>query len=283
MAKSINTVTTPDGVTLHYETTGQPSPSRPTLLFHHYYGGSPATFHTVLSQPDIERFHSISYHARGWAPSTGPLDPEENAYSIAKLSADLAAVVSATNLADPDGAGFVIVGHSMGAKVAQHYAATHNDDASSLGLKGLILVAPAPLSGLDFPADARAQQRAAYQSAEGVRFVLDHVLTAGPGCLSEEVKSQCVRDSMSGNEGATAAWPEYACAENYGDLEGDIGVPVIVLRGDKDFERSLLGKDEVGAERGWENRVVEGCGHLVPLEKPRWLAGEISRFVQRVK
>lgn len=160
----------------------------------------------------------------------------------------------------------------MGAKVAQYYAAT----APSPALKGLILVAPAPLRGLSLSPEMKAQQQAAYQSAEGVRFVLEHVLTAGPGALSEEVVEQCVRDSMRGDEGARRAWPEYGAEEDYGGLEGRVGVPVLVLRGDRDFEREVVG--EVGGEWGWRNRVVEGCGHLIPLERPERLGREVVEF-----
>ncbi|GAW20393.1 hypothetical protein ANO14919_098990 [Xylariales sp. No.14919] len=273
MAKSTNTVSVGDGVVLHYETIGQPSPSRPSLIFHHYYGGSPATFKHVLSQPGIEPFHKVLYHARGWFPSTGP--PEPDAYGIAALSSDLSAVISETGLANHE-AGFILVGHSMGGKVAQHYAATN----ASPALKGLILVAPASLAGVDFPPDAKAQQRAAYQSADGVRFVLDNVLTAGPGTLGSEVVDQCVQDSMRGNEAANAAWPDYASAESHGDLEEKIRALVLVLRGDKDFERDLVGV--LGAKLGWAQKTVEDCGHLIPLEKPEYLADEILQFIQRV-
>ncbi|RWA04908.1 hypothetical protein EKO27_g10197 [Xylaria grammica] len=251
---STNTVSVGDGAVLHYETIGQPSPSRPSLLFHHYYGGSPATFRHVLSQPSIEPFHKVLYHARGWFPSTGP--PEPDAYSIAALSSDLSAVISETGIANHE-AGFILVGHSMGGRAAQHYATTN----ASPALKGLILVAPAPLAGVDFPPDAKAQQRAVYQSADGVRFVLDN-------------------DSMRGNEAATAAWADYASAENHGDLEEKIQAPVLVLRGDKDFERDLVG--ELGAKLGWAQKTVGDCGHLIPLERPERLADEILQFIRTV-
>ncbi|TRX92091.1 hypothetical protein FHL15_006958 [Xylaria flabelliformis] len=173
-------------------------------------------------------------------------------------------------------AGYILVGHSMGGKVVQHYAAAN----TSLSLKGLVLVAPAPLGGLDFPPEAKAQQRAAYQSADGVRFVLENVLTARPGTLEEVAMNQCIRDSMRGNEAATAAWPDYACAEDYGDLEDKIKVPVLVLRGDKDFERDLVG--QLGAKLNWIHKTIEDCGHLIPLEKPERLAEEMMRFVKQV-
>ncbi|KAI1303842.1 alpha/beta-hydrolase [Xylaria venustula] len=252
------------------KTFGQYSPSRPSLVFHHYWGGSPATFQHVLSQPGIEPFHKVLFHARGWSPSTGPLD--SNAYGIEALSSDLSSIISETGLADHEGR-FILIGHSMGAKVAQHYAATEPSPA----LKGLILVAPAPLAGLNLPPEAKKQQRAAYQSEEALRFVLENVLTAGLGTLDSKDMNRCIQDSMRGNEAATAAWPEYASAENLGELEERIQVPVLVLRGDKDFEKDLVGR--LGENLGWIQSSVEECGHLIPLEKPKRLADEIRYFV----
>ncbi|KAI0860809.1 alpha/beta-hydrolase [Xylaria cubensis] len=271
MAKSTNTVRISDEVTLCYETIGQPSSSLPSLVFHHYYGGSPDTYKHILSHPSFESFHKVLYHARGWSPSTGPRDP--NAYSITALSSDLSAIISETCLVGQK-AGYILVGHSMGGKVVQHYAATN----TSPSLKGLVLVAPAPLGGLDFPPEAKAQQRAAYQSADGVRFALENVLTACPGTLDEEAKSQCIRDSMRGNEAATAAWPDYASAEDYGGLEDKIKVPVLVLRGDKDFERDLV--EPLDTKLGWIHKTIEDCGHLIPLEQPERLVKEMLMFVQ---
>ncbi|KAF2237387.1 alpha/beta-hydrolase [Viridothelium virens] len=273
MIKSRDTITTGDGSILHYEIHGTPSASHPSLVFLHYYGGSPTTFAPLLSQLHLQSFHKVLYHARGWSPSTGPADP--TAYGISTMSADLSTILSHTGVADHS-AGFILIGHSMGAKVAQHYAAT----AASPALRGLLLVAPAPLHGLSLPPEAKAQQRAAYQSAEGVRFVLDNVLTAGPGTLGKDVVEQCVRDSMRGNEVATAAWPEYAAGEEYAELQEGVRVPVVVLRGDKDFEREVVG--ELGVEQGWVNRTVEDCGHLIPLEKPERLGKEVLDFVERI-
>ncbi len=122
MTPTTQTVTVPDGAVLHVEIHGTPSPAQPSLLFLQYYGGSPSTYALTLRQPELDGVHSILYHARGWAPSTGPDDPA--AYSIRAMSGDLAEIVCATGVDAHGGAGFILVGHSMGAKVAQHYAAT---------------------------------------------------------------------------------------------------------------------------------------------------------------
>ena len=261
--------------TLHYETRGTPRAERPSLVFLHYYGGSPRTWDPLLAQPALKDFFTVCYHARGWAPSTGPDDPK--AYSIAHMSADLAALVAATGV-DRAERGFVLVGHSMGGKVAQHYAAT----SPEARLAGMVLVAPAPLRGLEFPPEAKKQMLEAYQSAESVRFVLDNVLTAGSGALSETLAAQCVEHSLRGNEWATRAWPEYCVGEDYEALSKEISAPVLVLRGDKDFERDAVGPIEGGGPSKWVNKDIEHCGHLIPLEQPQQLAAEMLAFLKNI-
>lgn len=269
MKTEVQTITVSDGSTLYFETQGKPSLSRPSVVFIHYYGGSPSTWAPLLRQSSLHPFHTILYHARGWTPSTGPNDPK--AYGIATMSSDLAAIITATGV-DRHESGFLLVGHSMGAKVTQHYAAM----AKPSHLKGLLLVAPAPLRGLQLPPEAKQQQRTAYQKAESVEFVLNNVLTAGPGTLSTEVTEQCVRDSLRGNDYAKTAWPDYGMEQDYGELVGEINVPVLALRGDKDFERDTVGL--LGVQQGWSNKTVENCGHLIPLEQPEKLAEELFKF-----
>lgn len=191
------------------------------------------------------------------------------------MSSDLAAILFATGCLQED-ARFVLVGHSMGAKVAQHYAAT----ASPHQLKGMVLVAPAPLRGMELPEEAKRQQRAAYQTTESVEFVLNHVLAAGPGTLAEDVVASCVKDSLRGSDWAKSAWPDYSMGENYGDLANKIRVPVLVLRGDRDFERNVVGILGVGAE--WINKDVKTCGHLIPLEQPTQLGDDITAFIKEI-
>ena len=190
------------------------------------------------------------------------------------MSSDLSAIPSATGLQDSR-ASHVLVGHSISAKVAQHYAAT----AASPNLKGLVLVAPAPLRSLDLSVEAKRQQRALYQSTESAEFVLNNVLTAAPQTLSEDAVATCARDSLRGNKWAKTAWPDYAMGEDYGDMMDQINKPVLVLRGDQDFERDTVG--HLGADAGSMNKDIENCGHLVSLEQPMQLGKEILRFVQQ--
>jgi hypothetical protein len=62
----------------------------------------------------------------------------------------------------------------------------------------------------------REQQKAAYESAESVRWSVSHVL-ANPENLDEKGIEMVVRDSLQGNQLAKRAWQTYGTAENMSD------------------------------------------------------------------
>lgn len=101
----------------------------PVLVFLHYYGGSTRTWQGVID--DLSATHRcVALDFRGWGQS----DKRATDYDLDTLATDVEQVILRLKLAQ-----FVIVGHSMGGKVAQIVAARR-----LAGLKALILVAPAP-------------------------------------------------------------------------------------------------------------------------------------------
>ena len=81
----------------------------PALVFIHYWGGSRRTWSEVIA-PLSSRFRCIAVDLRGWGKSDRPVDD----YSLFAQADDVEGVVEALNVKD-----FVLVGHSMGGKIAQ--------------------------------------------------------------------------------------------------------------------------------------------------------------------
>ena len=173
---------------------------------------------------------------------------------------------------------FILVGHSMGGKVAQLVAG----QGLVKGLKGLVLVGPAPPTSLELPADMKKQQMDAYSSMQSAEFVARNVLSSS--ALSDETVEMLVEDMVKGNEFAKLGWPNYAMAEDLVIESRKINVPVLVIAGELDRIEPLgrLKAEVLGNIQGSEIVVVLGSGHLLPVEAPEQVAKHVAAFVEKL-
>lgn len=167
----------------------------------------------------------------------------------------------------------------MGGKVAQLLAGQRIP-----GLRGLILLAPAPGSPLVLPGEMKEQQLSAYDTAVTAEFVVRNVLTSSASAVSDKVVDGLVRDMVGGSEMARRAWPGYAMGEDITAEVRKIDVPVLVVAGDLDRVEPLerLKSEVVARIVGAEMVVVQGSGHLLPVEAPVKITTYIEEFVERV-
>ncbi|KAI0134349.1 Alpha/Beta hydrolase protein [Xylariales sp. AK1849] len=244
-----------------------PDQSSPTLVFLHYWGGTSSTWSSVtaLLSP---KYQTVALDSRGWGKSTGPADA--HAYSISHLADDVEAIVRRFPLEN-----IVLVGHSMGAKVVQAIASRQ----SLPGLKGIVLVSPAPPTPLVLPKAMRDQQIHAYDNTQSADLVVRNVLTAtAPG---DDVVDALVRDMLSGNQFAKAAWPAYAMGEDISALLDNINVPTLVVAAELDVVEPLgrVEKEVAGRLKNAKLRVIQKSGHLIPVEAPDALVGILLYFL----
>ncbi|KAJ7291328.1 Alpha/Beta hydrolase protein [Mycena rebaudengoi] len=226
---------------------------------------------------------------RGWGGSTGPDDPA--AYKVTDNADDIAALVAHLQadkaLIDADllQHGLILVGHSMGAKIAQVLAV--RGDLRPL-LKGLVLIGPAPLGKLELSTEMRAGQSAAYSSRESAELVLKQVVL-GSDVGADELRS-LVDDMTGGSEHAKLAWPTYGTAEDYEALLSekigmeDVEIPTAVVVGGLDKIETFERVDEKVVQL-WKKAgasvtvtVLENAGHLIPVEVPRGLDTVLKKF-----
>ena len=269
--------------------------SKPLLVFLHYWGGSSSTWHKITS-PDSPSsvstdYSTIAVDLRGWGQSTGPAQDDGATYSISSMAADLVYVLDQIVTQNKDHLllrqGIVLVGHSMGAKVA---LATLGAMAPWMlsKVRGLVLVAPAPPTSLDLPAEMKAQQQVAYESEESVRWTVDNVLANTANLTALDI-DMIVRDSLVGNPLAKKAWPLYGMQEDVSESVRKISISMVsidvrVVVGDQDIVEPM---DRVQSkvvsflqENGCEvsMAVAKNAKHLLPLEAPEIIAQEIRRF-----
>ncbi|HEY0210056.1 alpha/beta hydrolase [Acerihabitans sp.] len=246
---------------IHVEEQGENDPS---LVFLHYWGGSSRTWSHVIDAL-ASAWRTIAVDLRGWGLSDAP----QEGYALADFADDVERVIMARGLTN-----FVLVGHSMGGKIAQLVASRQPE-----GLAGLVLVAPSPPTPLGLPPEVRAGMEAAYASAASVAATIDQVLTAKP--LTEDQRRQVIEDSLRGGAAAKIAWPRYTSQEDISTAVSAITVPVLVIAGECDRVDSVLTLETELLPRIPQAgmRVLAGTGHLSPLESPGEIAGLIRTFI----
>ncbi|TDG04546.1 alpha/beta fold hydrolase [Paraburkholderia guartelaensis] len=254
-----------NGIRIHVKEQGSGALA---LVFLHYYGGSSRTWDGVASELS-DRYRIVATDHRGWGDSEAPAE----GYRIADLAADAEGVIEALGLQR-----YVLVGHSMGGKVAQLIASRRPG-----GLEGLVLVAPSPPSPMVLSDEQRTTLTGAYQSRESVEFVIDHVLTAKS--LDASRREQVIEDSLKAAPQAKAAWPNVAMREDITEAVMSIDVPTIVISGELDqvdrvatLQAELLPRIPHAAMH-----ILPGTGHLSPLEAPADMARVIARFVGAIE
>ena len=194
---------------------------------------------------------------RGWGGSLAT----DGRYDLGAMADDVVAIIEHLGLMH-----VVLVGHSMGGKVAQIVAAKKLPQ-----LAGLVLVAPAPPVPMSVPERARQQMLESYQSAEGVGHALE--VLAGP-LLPMEDRSAVIRDTLAGTPDAKREWTERGMTADLGFAAGDLAIPIAVLVGARDQVEKperLRSIFEVLAPDAHFDEIA-GIGHLAPLEAPEAIA-----------
>jgi pimeloyl-ACP methyl ester carboxylesterase len=134
---------------------------------------------------------TIAFDQRGWGASVAT----DGRYDLGAMADDAATVAHTIGLDR-----YVLVGHSIGGKVAQVVAKRRPQ-----ALVGLVLVAPAPPTPMPVPDAQRAAMLDSYGSRQGMEQALA-VLAGGP--LSPELRDQVIEDMLRGAPAAKRAWTE---------------------------------------------------------------------------
>jgi pimeloyl-ACP methyl ester carboxylesterase len=249
-----------NGIRIHVEEQGSGDLA---LVFLHYWGGSSRTWGKVIAAlPKSYRTFAIDH--RGWGESDAPV----GGYGLADLAGDAQGVIEALELKR-----YVLIGHSMGGKVAQLMASRRPD-----GLVGLVLVAPSPPQPMATSPEARELMVGAYATRESVGMTIDRILTAK--VLSPKDREQVIEDSLRGAPQAKAAWPRSTSLEDITHDVAAIDVPTVVIAGE--FDRvdgvDLLKAELLSRVPQAVLHVLPGTGHLSPLESPQELGRLIGDF-----
>lgn len=247
------------GVQLRVERRG--AGARHVLLLHGWISAR-RMWHDVVQQLDTERFTLHLLDFRGCGLSDRPAQGHDLEGYVSDARAALASI----------DAPVVVVGHSMGGKVAQYLAADHPPN-----LEKLILVAPGTAHG----GRGSERQRAAALDAYGSRARIEAFQRAAMGiAVSSEAISRIVDDALVAQREHWEGWYDRGRFIDFRDRLAQIAVPVLCIGGEKDplVPPSRLKREVAQAINGSLSVTLRSAGHNLPVETPAEIAGAIARF-----
>jgi len=251
---------TKDNVRIAYESYGN---GPLTVMLLHGWGGSARFWEDMVSHLDLNGLRVIAISYRGYGDSDKP----DIRYTLDHLAQDVLAVADAAGAKSS-----VLVGFSLGGKVAQYVAAVHPERVS-----GLVLIAPVPASEFAPPTemikawcDAQSDPRAAYTvivapnskvpiRPELLEAFYKEFVKARRGALEETLR---VLGVSCADATTRVRAPSLAIAGTYDPL-----VPPKLLR------KTLL-THITGARM-----ITLPCGHMIPQEMPEQTAALVEAFL----
>ncbi len=247
-----------DAFGLHYEDQGG-GPS--TLVFLHYFAGSSRSWtHIVPALSARHRCIAIDL------PGFGNTLPLSN-FSVQAMADAIAAFTLSGDLRR-----YILIGHSMGGKIAMACSA-----AKPPGLVGVILVAPSPPTPEPMEEHERNRLLTSHRDRASAEKTLQSITRF---TLTKEDTAICIDDNLRTSALAWHWWLASGSRENIASKIGDISCPVLVLGGTLDpvIPPHVIVTEVTSRMPTARYIQVNGAGHLLPFEAPQQLASAIQSF-----
>ena len=233
----------------------------------HYFGGSSGAWADVIARL-ASRYHCLAPDLRGFGESDAPT---AGSYTTGDYADDVAALIEATGVN-----AYVLVGHSMGGKIALRLAARR-----PAALRALVLLAPSPPTPEPIPDDERARLLGTHGDRHAAEETVRNI-THRP--LSAPVFARCVADNLRASRPAWRAWLEAGSREDISDDMARIDVPTLVVAGaaDAPITAPLLEREVVCRLADARLTTLPDVAHLSPLEAPAAVADLIREHCRRI-
>jgi pimeloyl-ACP methyl ester carboxylesterase len=246
----------------------------PLLVFLHALGASAAEWRQVVDRLGGHDCLPLDLPGFGDAADAGHAD-------VATMADWLANQIRARA---PTGC--VLIGHSMGGKIATLVAARAAAGEVGLsGILGVVLVAASPPAPEPMDEDRRAEMIGWFADGQPAeKDAATFVDTNTAARLPDELRDPAIADVRRTNRQAWLGWLERGSREDWRAQAGLIDIPALIVAGAEDGD---LGED---AQRRLnlshyvtaDMRVVPGAAHLIPYERPDALAALIAGHVEAV-
>lgn len=237
---------------------------RPALVLLHFFGGSARSWNPLLAALKGEH-EALALDLPGFGAAQAASGP----YSVTAYADFVEAAIDAKRLRN-----FLLVGHSMGSKIALALAARR-----PAGLRGLVLLAPSPPT----PEPIGEKMREKLIAGWGCYGPASETLARVTGrALGGALRERVIADMMNTSKAAWNAWLEAGSREDISDAMAAIDVSALILSGDCDtaLPPDLVEREVSSRLRKAQFALVPGAGHLLPIEAPQAVAALLRGFVE---
>lgn len=193
-------------------------------------------------------------------------------YTVEAYANQIAEFIAGAQLAR-----YVLVGHSMGGKIALALAARQ-----PVGLVGVALLSPSPPTPEPMTEEDRQSSLHAFGKPAEAEKTMRHI-TVRP--LSAAVQQQITTDNLGSTKAAWDAWLLHGSRENIAAQLCNLRVPCTLLAGDQDavMSPSVHGLETLPLlPEGTPLEIIGGAGHLLPYEAPEEVAALLRTFGEAV-
>ncbi|WP_321927567.1 alpha/beta fold hydrolase [Paraburkholderia guartelaensis] len=238
-------------------------------------------------QPTVICIHGFLDNSSVWAPLTDALRPECAAvftvnlrgagdlrdsggpYTLQQATADVVGLIDQHDLHD-----IVLVGHSMGAQIAEMVAQRRPRQ-----IMAMVLMTPTPLAGNQLPADVVDFLRQSGANAATQRSIREQFSCNLDQDTLERLTDACV---MMGVEAVEGYFDAFSTGDPSGLEPCTFCGPVLLIGAESDpvIPASAVRQARETRYRLSELVMIPRSGHWPHLEQPRETATAIIRFLQ---
>lgn len=235
------------------------------MVFLHYFGGSALNWQWVAEalSPQVR---SIALNLPGFGPAACLEQPSLQGYADhVKRTLDALQVEE-----------FILVGHSMGGKIALQVAVDQPE-----GLQQVVLIAPSPPTQEPMPDEERQRMLHPHPHQENAETTVNQAAQAP---LSEQQRHLAVQTHLTAEDSAWRWWLLEGMNHSIADHMERVKVPVTVIASQDDpvIPFATIQQDVIGSLPQARLVTLEGVGHLIPLECPDRIARELKALISPV-
>lgn len=264
--------TTSDNAKLYYETFGE---GEKTILFVHGWMDSGESFKTAAGEL-TEKYRIIVYDHRGHGRSETP----KEGYNMTRLATDLRELIEFLN---PEK--LTLVGYSMGSHVIYEYVKLFGD----ADLDKIVITVMSPtLVNEERPelslGGNLTWKMALERLAANNQYFVEGCEIAYPTYIKTHAPNEKLREYYAKaaklDSGAMVRLGIAMYAADYWNVLPVFTRPTLILSAEEDMYSRACHEEQARLIPDARVVILEGCGHMLIMEKPEEYRRELAKFIQ---